>query len=324
MCTAITYQTDNFYFGRTLDYEFSYGEKITIVPRNYQLKFRHTKTMNNHYAIIGMAHVTDNYPLFYEAVNESGLGIAGLNFVGNASYQEPTINKNNIAQFEFIPWLLSQCQNISEVKNLLKETNITNEAFSSSYLAAQLHWLIADQNQSIVVEAVSEGLKIYDNPVGVLTNNPSFDKQLFALNNYRHLTNKNPQNTFSQNVNLDLYSRGLGALGLPGDISSQSRFIRASFVKTNSVSSNGEVASVNQFFHLLNTVEQVRGCCEVKKNEYEITIYTSCINATQGIYYYTTYNNHQINAIAMHKENLESHDLIMYPLIDTEHINHLN
>ncbi len=167
-----------------------------------------------------------------------------------------------------------------------------------------------------------KGLKIYDNPVGVLTNNPSFDKQLFALNNYRHLTNKNPQNTFGQNV--DLYSRGLGALGLPGDISSQSRFIRALFVKTNSVSSRNEVASVNQFFHILNTVEQVRGCCEVKENEYEITIYTSCINATQGIYYYTTYNNHQINAVAMHKEDLESHELITSPLIDTEHINHLN
>ena len=89
MCTAATYQTKDFYFGRTLDYEFSYGEEIAVMPRNYPLSFRHVaKKLDSHYAMIGMAHVADGYPLYYDAVNEKGVGMAGLNFVGNAAYQE--------------------------------------------------------------------------------------------------------------------------------------------------------------------------------------------------------------------------------------------
>lgn len=84
MCTAATYKTKDFYFGRTLDYEFSYGDEITVTPRNYAFDFRHTSACTSHYAIIGMAHIVGNYPLYYDAINEKGLGMAGLNFVGNA------------------------------------------------------------------------------------------------------------------------------------------------------------------------------------------------------------------------------------------------
>lgn len=103
-----------------------------------------------------------------------------------------------------------------------------------------------------------------------------------------------------------------------------SRFVRASFVKLNSVSSADETSSVNQFFHIINSVEQVRGCCKLKENTYEITIYSSCCNASEGIYYYTTYNNHQINRIDMHKENLEEDKLISYALNDSENIKLVN
>ena len=117
MCTAITYKTKDFYFGRTLDYEISYGDEVTIAPRNYEFNFRHKQNIKNHYAIIGMAYVTENYPLYYEAVNEKGLGIAGLNFVGNAQYNKKIKGKDNITQFEFIPWILSQSTTVKEAKN---------------------------------------------------------------------------------------------------------------------------------------------------------------------------------------------------------------
>lgn len=324
MCTAVTYKTKDFYFGRTLDYEFSYGEEVTITPRNYPFQFRNGKFLSNHYALIGMAHVAETYPLYYEAVNECGLGMAGLNFPNNAVYNEKINDKDNVAQFELIPWLLGKCASVKEVKDLLKCINITNEPFNNNFPVSPLHWLIADSKECIVVEVVCDGLKIYDNPVGVMTNNPTFDKQLFNLNNYRYLSNKELPSTFSDNLKLESYSRGLGALGLPGDVSSMSRFVRAAFVKMNSVSSDDEISSVNQFFHIINSVEQVRGCCKLKENTYEITIYSSCCNATKGIYYYTTYNNHQINAIDMHKENLDGDKLIRYSLLDNEQINHFN
>lgn len=320
MCTAITYKTKDFYFGRTLDYEISYGDEVTITPRNYEFNFRHKQNIKNHYAIIGMAYVTENYPLYYEAVNEKGLGIAGLNFVGNAQYNKKIKGKDNITQFEFIPWILSQSTTVKEAKKLIEKINFLDEPFSTNLPLAQLHWIISDSIESITVEAVKDGIKIYENPVGVLTNNPTFDKQMFELNNYMNLSTKSPKNTFAKSLNLDKYSRGMGAIGLPGDLSSQSRFIRAAFVKMNSVSKEEEKESVSQFFHILNSVEQQRGCCELDDEIFEITIYTSCCNASKGIYYYTTYDNHQITAIDMHKENLNSENLIRYPLIKDEQI----
>ena len=328
MCTAATYQTKNFYMGRTPDYEFSYGDEVTITPRNYPFHFRHAGTLSSHYAMIGMAHVApDNgvdYPLYYDACNEKGVCMAGLNFVGNAAYADIIDTKENVAQFEFIPWILSQCATTKEARRLIEKINLLNVPFSAQLPLAQLHWIISDSEESITVEAVRDGIKIYDNPVGVLTNNPPFDKQLFALNNYMNLSNKSPKNSFAQNLELQQYSRGMGAIGLPGDLSSQSRFVRVAFVKMNSVSGEDENESVSQFFHILNSVDQQRGCCQLDDGKYEITIYTSCCNATKGIYYYTTYDNHQITAIDMHKENLDGKSLIRYPLIKGEHINYQN
>ncbi|MGN1269584.1 MAG: choloylglycine hydrolase [Clostridia bacterium] len=320
MCTAATYKTKDFYFGRTLDYEFSYGDEVTITPRNYVFNFIKKGEIKTHYAIIGMAYIAEDYPLYYDAINEKGLGIAGLNFVGNADYKEEAKNKDNITQFEFIPWILSQCATVKEARELIEKINLLNIPFNDKLPLAQLHWIIADSKETITVEAVKEGVKIYENEVGVLTNNPTFDKQMFALNNYMYLSTKAPENKFAKSLNLEQYSRGMGAIGLPGDLSSQSRFIRVAFTKMNSISGEGEKESVSQFFHILNSVDQQRGCCDLGDGKYEITIYTSCCNTNKGIYYYTTYDNHQITAIDMNKENLDGNKLVRYPLIKEEQI----
>lgn len=324
MCTAVTYKTKDSYFGRTLDYEFSYGEEIVVTPSRYPFHFRNIGIMDNHYAMIGMAYLAENYPLYYDAINEKGLGIAGLNFVGNADYKEMAEGKDNIAPFELIPWILGQCATVKEVRGLLERINIVNIPFSDRLPLAQLHWLIADREEAISVESVKDGLKVYDNPVGILTNNPPFAEQMFSLNNYMHLSPKTPKNHFSEKLPLQTYSRGMGALGLPGDLSSQSRFVRAVFIKMNSVSGDSEPESVSQFFHILGSVEQQRGCCDVGEDKYEITIYTSCCNLEKGIYYYTTYGNHQITAVNMHNENLEDTALIRYSLIHGEQIKRQN
>lgn len=248
MCTAATYKTKNFYMGRTLDYEFSYGDEITVTPRNYPFHFRHMEELENHYAIIGMAHVADDYPLYYDAVNEKGLGMAGLNFVGNAVYQEIQEGRENVAQFEFIPWILSQCASVEEAKKMLAEMNLVGTVFAPQFPAAQLHWILADKYACITIECVREGLKVYDNPAGVLTNNPPFEQQMFLLNQYMHLSPKQPENHFSEQLPLQTYSRGMGALGLPGDLSSTSRFAKVAFTRAHAVSGDSEAESVSQFF----------------------------------------------------------------------------
>lgn len=322
MCTAASYKTKDFYFGRTLDYEFSYGDEIVVLPREYPLRFRHCGALDRHYAIIGMAYVAGSDPLFYDGINEKGLGMAGLNFVGNAHYFKPVQGIDNVAQFEFIPWILSRCATVREARELLSRINLTDEAYSPQLPPAQLHWIIADRDEAITVESMRGGLKIFDNPVGVLTNNPPFDQQMLALSNYMSLSPKQPENRWG--IPLETYSRGMGALGLPGDLSSQSRFVRVAYTKMNSKSGDSEEESVSQFFHILGSVDQQRGCCEVADGKYEITIYTSCCNASRGIYYYTTYDNHQICAVDMHRENLDGSELSRYALLKKERIFYQN
>ena len=323
MCTAATYKTEDFYFGRNLDYEFSYGESVIITPRGYSFEPHIGNFPKNHYAIIGMAHKENDYPLYYDAANEKGLCVAGLNFVGNAVYGKMTEGKNNVAQYEFIPWLLSHCANVKEARALLKNTNITDAPFGS-FPPAKLHWIIADKEECITAESVSDGLKIYDNQIGVLANNPPFPYHMSALNNYMQLSPKPPCNNFSSKLNLNAVSRGMGAIGLPGDLSSQSRFVRAAFVRANSVSKNDECDSVSQFFHILASVEQQRGCCELENGKFEITIYSSCINASKGIYYYRTYNNSRIRAVDLNFQNLDGNGLVCFPVEDKADIKFLN
>lgn len=320
MCTAATYKTRDFYFGRTLDNDFSYGDEVVVTPRNYPFYFRRMGSMERHYAMIGMAHVAGDCPLYYDAVNEKGLGMAGLNFVGNAHYEPVQPGKDNLAQFELIPWILGQCATVKEARARIARLNVADIPFSDTLPLAQLHWLIADREEAITLEAVADGIHVYDNPAGVLTNNPPFPQQMFQLNNYMHLSPKAPVNQFSEKLDLGCYSRGMGALGLPGDLSSQSRFVRVAFARLNAVSGDSEGESVSQFFHILGAVEQQRGCCALDNGGYEITTYTSCCNTDKGIYYYTTYENHQISAVDMHRENLEGSSLYRYPLVQGEQI----
>ena len=147
MCTAATYRTKDFYFGRNLDYERSYGESVTIFPRNAPLPMRHTAALERHYAMIGMAHMQGGYPLYYDAVNEKGLCIAGLNFVGNAVYRSPEPGRVNVAQFELIPWLLGGCATAQEAQTLLERVNLTDTPFCEGMPPAQLHWLLADRER---------------------------------------------------------------------------------------------------------------------------------------------------------------------------------
>jgi len=322
MCTAITFSRKDFYFGRTLDLERVYGEEVVIAPRNFPIPFRQRPSLKHHYAIIGMAHVEEGYPLFYDAVNEAGLCMAGLNFPGFAQYSACAAEKDNVASFEFIPWVLGQYGSVEELLELLPALQLTETPFSQELPTTQLHWIIADRTQCITVEVLASGIQIHENPIGVLTNTPPFDDQMFQLRNFMHLSPDPPHNYFSPDIDLKPYSRGMGAIGLPGDLSSQSRFVRAAFTKLNSLCTEEE--SVSQFFHILDSVSQTQGCCRLKDGSCEVTQYTSCCNAIKGVYYYTTYGNRRISAVDLHREDLEGTHLFRFPLVTGEDIRFLN
>ena len=317
MCTAISYVGKDSYFGRNLDLERGYGECVTVMPRNYSFPMRTLPDVESHYAMIGMAYVADGVPLYYEATNETGLSMAGLNFPDNAHYNEYCEGKDNVTPFELIPYILGKCRDIDEAKELLGRINLVNISFSEELPLSPLHWIISDRYGGITVESVKEGLKVYDNPYGVLTNNPTFDYHLMNINNYMGLHEGFAENRISENKRMLNYSLGMGALGLPGDYSSASRFVRAVFVKEKSPCFESEKESVSHFFHMLSAVAMPKGCVMTKSGEYEYTRYSCCCNADTGVYYYTTYDNSSITAVDMHKCKLEGREIYRFTLAES-------
>lgn len=324
MCTCIKFKNKDFYFGRNLDLEYRFGERVIITPRRYKFNLKDYEKFSTKYAIIGMATVANAYPLYAEAANEKGLCIAGLYFPGNAVYNEVKAGYINIASFELIPWILGNFDSVSKIRTNLTKLNITNKCFNEKIPAAELHWMISDANECIVLEQTENGLNIYENPFEVLTNNPPFYYHEININNYLNISAKDAANRFSKKLNLIGYGQGMGMIGLPGDVTPTSRFVRAAFNKFNSSSCKNEMESVAQFFHILDSVAMIKGTVITKQNNLDMTTYSSCINASKGIYYFKTYYNNQINAIKLNDENMNSKYLEIWNLPEEQSINFIN
>lgn len=299
MCTAIRW---NGFFGRTLDLEYSYEEQVTVTPRNFPLG-----GVDSHYAILGAAYVAEGYPLYYDAVNEKGLAMAGLNFPGNACYREAQPGRDNVAPFELIPWVLGRCATVREAERLLERVNLTDMPFRENLPLTPLHWMIADRERSVVAEPMADGLRVYENPADVMTNNPPFPEQVARGDAFSALRPDEPEGVYD--------SRGMGAVGLPGDWSSSSRFARSAFVRKYAVH-----GGVGQFFRILGSVEVPEGCVRLRDGQQVKTVYTSACHMERGVYYYTTYENHRITGVDMHREHLDGSVLTCYPLRRVEDI----
>lgn len=336
MCTCISYKNGDFYFGRNMDLEYSFGECVVTTPRDFPFRFKYADSLRRHYAMIGMAAGQQAFPLYAEAVNEQGLCMAGLNFPGSAYYRKAECGKTNIATFELIPWILGTCASVKEAEERMNKLNITDDAFSEDMPPAPLHWMLADRERCLVIESVREGINIYEDPVGVLTNNPPFEYHRTNLNNYLNITARYPRTQFfrpggtggaaagEEGLDLKPYSQGMGGIGLPGDFSSASRFVKAAFLKWNSVCGKSEEENVSQVFHILDSVAMPRGAVITQDGNYDITTYSCCVNADTGIYYYKTYENSQIAAVYMREIDLDGDTLTAYPMETGQAIRKVN
>ena len=323
MCTCITYENGDFYFGRNLDLEYSFGEQVVITPRNYPLTFKRVEPLRQHYSMIGMASVMADSPMYAEAVNEKGLCMAGLNFPGNACYPVDGKKKYQVTPYEVIPWILGQCASVKEAVRYLEQTDLAGIPFSPEVPLAPLHFMLADREEAWVVEPVKEGVQLYKNPFGVLTNNPPFPFHLMNMRQYLNLTAQAAKNRFGAGVDMEPFGQGMGAIGLPGDASPASRFVRAAFLKWNSRAPRREETNVSQFFHILDSVAMVRGMVLTEEGREDITTYSCCVNACSGVYYFKTYDNHRIQAVDMRKQNIDGSELISYELPLEEDIHFL-
>ena len=317
MCTAV--YTGGL-FGRTLDLEYSLNEEIVLTPRRYNFDFLYAPRATEHYAIIGTAHVSGNTPLYYDGINEAGVGVAALNFPGCATYHEPRDNGYNIASFELIPWILSRCESVDSAEKLLSDTTITDDSFSVALSSTPLHWMIADRNRAITVESTENGLQIHRNEVGVMTNSPFFDYHMTKLSEYMHLDAKNSDNSLCRGVNLTAYSRGMGAIGLPGDWSSSSRFVRAVYALNHTESGGGVEDKISKFFHIMDTVSVPDSCVKTDEGINVRTVYTSCGDLSLGEYYYTTYGCRRIACVGIRDFSLDGNKLVRVKMNGKEDI----
>ncbi len=321
MCTSVALRTNCLYFGRNMDLEYDFGQKIVIAPRNFEIKLKCESGIKNHYAIIGIAAVIDNYPLYADAANEHGLCMAGLNFPANAVYSKvQNTKKHNITPFELIPFILGKCKSLAEAKALLGRVCIVDVPFSQAVSLTPLHWHIADGKDSAVIECTQSGLYIYDNCADTLTNNPEFSSQLAHLACYEHLK------SFDEKTKTppQLLSKGMGAFGLPGDFSSTSRFVKSAFALKNAKKYYDTNSDVAQFFHILDTTAVVAGCIDLQNGKDYYTRYSSCIDTANSVYYCKTYKNCEICAVRMNEEYANAVDLCEFELSNVFFVRFLN
>lgn len=314
MCTAVNVAG---YFGRNLDLEYGYNECVIVTPRHYPFRFADGAESDRHTAIIGMAAIKDQYPLYFDAMNEQGLCMAGLNFPGYAHFPPPEGRAWEIAPYELIPRVLCACRSVDEARQLLSRCRVVDLPFSQELPVSPLHWLIADSERALAVEPVAEGLQLHDVPLGVLTNSPPLPMQMVHLCGYRGLSNGDGEERLRGAP--PPYSKGMGAMGLPGDLSSSSRFVRAVFTRQHAIFTGRSIENVGQLFHVLDAVAQVRGCNRTADG-WELTRYSCCIDRAAGAYFYTTYGNRQITGVRLSRTPLERAELTLYPLMAEQRI----
>ena len=257
MCTVVSARGKHRYTGRTLDLEYSYNECVTVTPRQYPFVFTNGDAIRSHTALVGMAAVSEGVPLYFDAMNEQGLCMAGLHFPTHCYFPPPQGTGDEVAPFELIPRVLTACQTVAQVREWLSHIRLVDRPFSDTMLGTPLHWMVSDGTECVVIEPTKEGLLISDNTVGVMTNSPPFAMQMANLCQYRHLSATGSKGNLA---NLPPYSKGQGAFGLPGDLTSMSRFVRAVFTRENARFSARVSENIEQMFHLMDTVLQVRGC----------------------------------------------------------------
>ena len=281
MCTAIRYKDT---FGRTFDYEKSFGEQLVKLEKGSDMRFVHEGYIKAEHSVIGAAKVFDDKLLFFDGMNEVGLCAAALNFPRYAFYRGSRCDGINLASFEVIGYILALCSSVEEVKYRLRRLNITPISVSEELCATPLHWMISDRRESVVIEPLRCGVRILDNPVEVLTNSPPLEYQLTRLSDFLHLDSLPSKNRLCADTSVTPYSRGMGAIGLPGDWSSSSRFARAVFVKEKLYA--GSLGKYEAFLEIAKSISVPKGCVMSESGEAVGTLYTSFMDMSDGVYRY--------------------------------------
>ncbi len=295
MCTVINQTASYHLFGRTLDLSYTYGEEVVITPHAYPFSFRHQQPNRPTSPMMGIAHVSNGYPLYYDAMNTHGLCMAALRFPTYTMYHPYQKGKQNLASFEVIPYVLGQCHTMQEALKLLQDTNITPDAYSPQLPPTPLHWMLSDGECSVVLESTQSGVEIYSNPAHVMTNAPTFD---------------------IQQIRLDVMTK---EQQLPGDMSSTSRLVRGVYANTHTCHEDNLKDEICRFFHVMGMVSVPKGCWMDDDQRPVYTVYTSCGHPPSMTYHVSTYDDPHVRSVSAKTQHLWGNTLVKFP-IHTEKI----
>ena len=314
MCTGVRFADDsgNMYFGRNLDWSCSYGEKVVITPTGYTPKSPFGAVVQIKHAIIGMGIVQDDVPLFFDCANDAGLAVAGLNFPGYAQYGSgPVEGKTSIAAYEFPLWVVAGFETVDQVEAALADAVIVDKPINDKFPSSLLHWIIGDATRSIVVEYTAEGMQVFHDDFDVLANQPGFAWHAENVRNYINVTPDVPGPLAWCTAELSAYGSGGGMRGLPGDYYSPSRFVRVAYLNAHYPQKSTEEENVSRLFHILTGVAMIDGAARMTDGAFERTIFTGGVSCRTNTYYYSTYDDPAIRAVAMADYDTESAQIIV-------------
>ena len=305
MCTSIVYENNNqdFFLARTMDFSIPLDGKPIFIPKNYSFyEKQKEKNFTTQYDFIGAGKMVEEY-MFADGVNEKGLSAASLYFSDDAVYSKSEHkNEVTLASHDVIAWLLGNCESVKEVKDKLTQMLIIEEVSAIVGGVVPLHWVVADKTgESVVIESVATGLHIYDNSVRVMTNSPSYPWHLTNLNQYAKLADTSSDKQSFKDFVAQGNGAGSGALGLPGDYTSISRFIRMAFVTEFAEKGNSSLESVNIISRMLAAVYIPKGIKRKKNGVIDYTQYMSFMDLSAKKYYINYYESNRFIEIELEK-----------------------
>jgi len=310
-CTGIVIKTENGITipARTMEFGFDIRSNLLVIPKGTHLTFlssidgKDGYTMKAKYGFVGMNAVEKN--IVVDGVNEQGLYLGCFYFAGFASYTKltPENQSRAVSSEELGNFILGSFANIEEMIVGLKDITLVGSFIEDIQGEAPFHYAVTDKSgRSVVIEYTKDGLQIFENTVNAVCNNPTYDWHLTNLRNYVNLA---PDNSKGFALNGNKYTplgEGTGMLGLPGDYTSPSRFVRATaFVNTTLPSKDAE-EGIFRAFHVLNAFDIPKGAVRQPTPDgvhTDYTVWTSAVDTKNAIYYYKTYKNQSIKKVVL-------------------------
>lgn len=305
--------------GRSVEFAVNLDIGGMVIPQGYAFKGTMPDgstglTYQAKYAVIGAN--TFGGQAIIDGVNEAGLSVGAFYFPGYAGYAKASAENKSMAlsSVEYPNWLLTQFATVDEVKKHFADAVIVPTAPKGWGIVPPFHYVVYDKSgKSVVIEPIKGELKIYDNPIGVVTNSPTFDWHMTNLGNYINLTPVGAAPVTVDGVKLQAFGSGSGLHGLPGDFTPPSRFVRAAVFSASAVPADNGQEGVFQVFHLLNQFDIPKGAVRDSNGnavEIEYTLATSVKDPKKVQYFLRTYDDQTIKMIDLHAFDKKATELV--------------